>query len=270
MGLLEDLHRHREALKELKAEFAKFKVYDGTLKETAVELQRASEAVVACKTIPQDGSEALVAQLRNATRALKCLEPGHQQLLEAFNAVTGPSKPRVAAIDLGQTAKGKPKRGHTDFSAFTRARWEAERLKGASMLAQDDASGVTGIKVWVGEMPKPVTEEKPASQVYGRQIVSNTMEKIRRVYVEIAVTGERDRSGFIRGANVAKFSSIAAVRSDCPCASKGGLLGWVQRGKLDKKVEEVVFSTPQGTCSPPFRSGASGTFHVFLCEERKG
>ncbi|CAE8652996.1 unnamed protein product, partial [Polarella glacialis] len=108
---------------------------------------------------------------------------------------------------------------------------------------------------------------KACSQVRGRHILVGNVEKVRRIYIELAVTGTPDRNGFLRNASVAKFNTLAIERSDCPSGKKGGDLGWISKGSSDSKLQDVALVTPRGACSPPFRS--HGGFHLFLCEERK-
>jgi parvulin-like peptidyl-prolyl isomerase len=219
-------------------------------------------------------------KLVEAAVSLGDLQAEHERFREALMAAAGQKlKDQSIAVEgdgaerraKSRDARSKSKqKAPVDFSAFTRARWEAERLKGASMLGTDDTgdAGGSSVKVWVNEMPKPFPEEKPCSQVKGRHIMINTVEKARKVYNEISVSGNIDRTGFVRGANLARFISLANERSDCPSAKKGGDMGWLTKSKAESKFNDVAFVTPRGACSPPFKS--QNGFHMFFCEERKG
>jgi peptidyl-prolyl cis-trans isomerase D len=61
------------------------------------------------------------------------------------------------------------------------------------------------------------------------------------------------------------FGSLAKQYSESNTASKGGDMGWVQRGTLDEAVETALFSVKAGDLSGVVR-GRDG-FHVFKVEE---
>mmetsp|Transcript_109592 Transcript_109592/g.193716 ORF Transcript_109592/g.193716 Transcript_109592/m.193716 type:complete len:283 (+) Transcript_109592:53-901(+) len=271
---------HRAGLHALRAELLRAKEVlpevEQELKSSAAGLHVAADAVDALAAAGASGAgdgemPSLVQRLLEAASSLSSTQERQEALRDSLAAAAGhpakvAGKDHVDSTDRrcklrDSRSKSKP-RAAFDFSAFTRARWEAERLKGASMLGADEK-----IKVYMNEMPKPVQDEKPCSQVKGRHIMVNTVEKARKIYVEILVSGIADRAGFIRGANLARFTSLAAERSDCPSREKGGDMGWLARGKADSKFNEVAFVTPKGSCSPIFKS-ANG-FHMFYCEERK-
>lgn len=280
---------HQAALEALREELARASaalhldsaVHTG-LRNTAERLNNANEAVEVLAVGANSNSKAVGDRLLEAATSLSDLQAVHRQLREALIVASG-QHPKDAVEDADRDgdnrAKSRDARNKSklktpvNFSAFTRARWEAERLKGASMLAAADDSGDSGIKVWIHEMPKPFQEEKPCCQAKGRHVMVNTVEKVRKIYVEISVSGSVDRVGFIRGANLARFITLCAERSDCPyTAKKGGDLGWIAKnkveGKNDLKINEVALATPKGACSPPFKSQQG--FHLFFCEDRKG
>ncbi|MEW6114762.1 MAG: SurA N-terminal domain-containing protein [Thermodesulfobacteriota bacterium] len=63
------------------------------------------------------------------------------------------------------------------------------------------------------------------------------------------------------------FSAIASTESqDQGTASKGGDLGWVDRGTLGPELEKVAFDLKVGEVSQPVRSELG--FHLFLVEEK--
>mmetsp|Transcript_84736 Transcript_84736/g.263617 ORF Transcript_84736/g.263617 Transcript_84736/m.263617 type:complete len:286 (-) Transcript_84736:119-976(-) len=275
---------HRQALEVLRGQLGKLKDVlapaDKVLASTAQELSGASGAADALAE-GETESSALAEQLRRAASALGALQAQHEELRASLLAIADQGQAGAGGDPDGAARRPKPReaRGKSrppaqlDLSAFTRGRWEAERLKGASMMGCSEAgdageTGSSGIKVFMQDIPRPFPPEKPCTQVKGRHIMVNTAEKIRKIYVEISLSGTPDRVGFIRGANLAKFSSLAMERSDCPTGKKGGDLGWIVKGKVDAKLEEVALVTPRGACSPPFK--VANSFHLFLCEERKG
>lgn len=275
---------HRAALEALQEELKQIKEsitpLIGVSANTSIVLGSASSAINVFADQVNDSAE-ITNQLLQAASSLGALQLEHEQLRDTLTTAAG-QRQACSASDAefgdrrskSRDAKRKAKpRAPVDFSAFTRARWEAERLKGASMMGTNDntepgESGNSGVRVFMQDMPKPFQQDKPCTQVRGRHIMVNTAEKIRKIYIEISLTGSVDRIGFVRGANAAKFTAIAMERSDCPTGKKGGDLGWIAKGKVEAKLEEVAFVTPKGTCSPPFK--VSNGFHIFLCEERKG
>lgn len=277
---------HHKALVALRDELIKFKEaltpLDAVLANTAVELNVASNAVQALAE-GTAGSNAIADRLCSAASSLGGLQAQHDRVKDHLASVRGNGRAGGQLDGEGADRRSKSRdlqaklkrRVPFDFSAFTRARWEAERLKGISMIGasseggESAESGSSGIKIFMTDLPKPFQPEKPCTQVKGRHIVVSTAEKVRKAYIEISISGTHDRVGFIRGANLARFASLAMERSDCPItAKKGGDMGWIAKGKGDARVEEVAMVTPRGACSPPFKVGNS--FHLFFCEDRKG
>eukprot|EP00747_Dinoflagellata_sp_TGD_P034161 gnl/TRDRNA2_/TRDRNA2_137093_c0_seq1.p1 gnl/TRDRNA2_/TRDRNA2_137093_c0~~gnl/TRDRNA2_/TRDRNA2_137093_c0_seq1.p1 ORF type:complete len:285 (+),score=58.49 gnl/TRDRNA2_/TRDRNA2_137093_c0_seq1:117-971(+) len=274
---------HRAALEALKGDFLTLTMAlpvagpDGVLTRTLTGLDAASASIDNVYASRDGRAVAAAASgLIEAAAVLEALQPAHQQLHEALAAAAGRpiKKDQINKAGAKPRSKSAGSRAPVDFSAFTRARWEAEHRKGALMLGEKDAgeleeAGTAGVKVWIQDVPKPIVEEKPCTQVKGRHILVNTCEKVRKIFVEIAATGNCDRIGYIRGANQAKFHALAVERSDCPTTGKkGGDLGWVVKGKLEKRFEECIFCTPKGACTPPFKT--SKGFHMFYCEDRRG
>mmetsp|Transcript_60068 Transcript_60068/g.130277 ORF Transcript_60068/g.130277 Transcript_60068/m.130277 type:complete len:303 (-) Transcript_60068:22-930(-) len=248
--------------------------------DAAAEAEATDEAIASRRC----GKATPLESLRAASLALHALGSEHEGLLAAFAAVPEDC-PKGSAHDVSvgagdqrgrwksTDARGKAKaKSHIDLSAFTKARWEAERLKGASMFSAEEpepnVSMAGGIKVFLQETPKPFQPEKLCTQVKGRHIMVNTAEKARKVYIELSVSGNVDRVGFVKAVNLQRFIALATDRSDCPSAKRGGDLGWISKGSGDPKLEEVAFATPRGACSPPFK--VANFFHIVFCEERKG
>jgi len=284
--LAEEVASHRAALESLRDELARARDTLGSnstglhvLSGTAAALRIAGDAVDTLSTSTcQDGFKdpaALEKILLDAASSLSSCQAEQGRFRDSLAVAAGQKQKASFGDSDRQTSasksKAKPLKGF-DFSAFTKARWEAEKLKGARMLGEidkgGDGAGGSNVKVWVNEMPRPYQEDKACSQVKGRHIMQNTVEKIRKVYSEMALSGQVDRVGFIRSANLARFCSLATERSDCPSSKKGGDLGWICKKKADSKIDEVAFVTPKGGCSPPFKS--SNGYHVFFCEDRKG
>lgn len=70
-----------------------------------------------------------------------------------------------------------------------------------------------------------------------------------------------------RGLFRARFAEIAKKHSEDSAAKDGGDLGWIERGQLDPKLEEVVFTIPPG-----IMSGIVGTpsgYHIVLVDDKK-
>merc|ERR1712107_435863 len=98
--------------------------------------------------------------------------------------------------------------------------------------------------------------------------MGNTEEKIVRCYQAMAAGGGADRSGFLIGASLGRFMTLAKDRSDGPEGKYGGDLGWITRGRVDQKIEEVAFTCPLGACSPPFRVKLA-CFNIVFVEDRR-
>lgn len=62
------------------------------------------------------------------------------------------------------------------------------------------------------------------------------------------------------------FESVAETTSQDAYAVKGGNLGWVHRGRLDRDLEEAVFAAPVGKLG---RVRSLAGFHVFRVSERE-
>lgn len=284
VAFAEEVAVHRKAIDALRAELAKVvrvvPDVEAFLTKASAQLQEASQVVDGvADTVTASSAD----DLKEASLKLEALRSDHDDVIEKIEDAFGPQRvkvPQKADAASETTTAGGPRRSKSagvksraplDLSVFTRARWEAERLKGASMMSGggEDGGGSSGVKVFIQEMPRPLIDEKPCTQVRGRLITTNTIEKIRKLYVEIAVMGSLDKIGFVRSANAARFASIATEKSDCLSAKQGGDMGWITKDKkTGSKFNDVAFVTPKGSCSPPFKS-ANG-YHLFLCEDRKG
>ncbi|MCX8118425.1 MAG: SurA N-terminal domain-containing protein [Desulfobacterota bacterium] len=63
------------------------------------------------------------------------------------------------------------------------------------------------------------------------------------------------------------FASLARDHSEAETASRGGDLGWVQRGSLEEPLEKALFSLKAGEVSPLLKGGDG--FRIFKAEEVK-
>ncbi|MBI4227618.1 MAG: peptidylprolyl isomerase [Candidatus Omnitrophica bacterium] len=67
--------------------------------------------------------------------------------------------------------------------------------------------------------------------------------------------------------NGADFAETARRESQGPAAAEGGMIGWVERGRLMPEIEQAVFALAPGQLSPVVRSALG--YHVFRLEERR-
>lgn len=65
----------------------------------------------------------------------------------------------------------------------------------------------------------------------------------------------------------ADFAELAKRHSQGPGAAEGGMMGWVERGRLIPEIEQAVFALEPGQMSPVVRSTLG--YHVFRLEERR-
>lgn len=165
--------------------------------------------------------------------------------------------------DQPRTAPKKKHAGPVDMSIFVQARWEAEK-KRAIALGSGAGSSCT---IYRDIAPKPQMDMKVCIQVRGNHILTNTEEKIQKVYQELEKISSSDRVGFLLGASLVLFQKLAQERSDCTSKAKGGDLGWFGKGDKERMLVDTAFLTPKGACSPPVRSNLG--FHVFYCQDRK-
>lgn len=150
-----------------------------------------------------------------------------------------------------------------DFSMFNKELWARVKSKADEMSMQQQP----GVFCFRESMPHPEKKVLPCAQVKVRHVVSNTEMKIANHYAAMAAGGSIDKVGFILNGDVGRFITLAKDKSD-EDASTGGDLGWVTRGKLDPKIEEVIFHCPRLGCSPPFRVKLA-SFQIIFIEDRR-
>lgn len=63
------------------------------------------------------------------------------------------------------------------------------------------------------------------------------------------------------------FAELARRRSKGPAAAEGGMIGWIERGRLMPEIEQAVFDLAPGQLSPVVKSALG--YHVFRLEERR-
>jgi len=153
---------------------------------------------------------------------------------------------------------------NVDFSMFHREMWQRAQARADSMLGQQQS----GVVVWRDSVPHPQSKVLGSMQVKVRHVQVNTEDKIVRAYQAMAAGGGCDKNGFILGASLGRFITLAKDKANQEVAKNGGDLGWVTRGKLDPKLEQVAFCCPRGACSPPFRV-ALARFHIVYVEDRR-
>lgn len=150
-----------------------------------------------------------------------------------------------------------------DFTMFHRDAWERAQKRAEAMMMEQQP----GIFVYRESLPRPQIKVPGCLQVKVRVVQTNTEEKIVRCYQAMAAGGGADRHGFLLGANLGRFITLAKDRSDFE-AKSGGDLGWITKGKIDPRIEEVVYATAKGACSPPFRVKLA-SFNIVFCEDRR-
>ena len=65
----------------------------------------------------------------------------------------------------------------------------------------------------------------------------------------------------------AEFGELAKRSSEGPNAQGGGMIGWVERGRLIPEIEQAVFAMEPGQISPVVKSSLG--YHVFRLEEKR-
>jgi peptidyl-prolyl cis-trans isomerase SurA len=108
----------------------------------------------------------------------------------------------------------------------------------------------------------------PATFEFGH--ILKTPPVSEREIAEIKAKLEHYRELSLRDDNPKnKFSMLARMYSDDPgSASKGGDLGFVERGQLYPEVEAVAFNLRSGEISPVIKSRSG--YHIFMLHERRG
>ncbi|MGZ8869411.1 MAG: peptidylprolyl isomerase [Thermoanaerobaculia bacterium] len=94
-------------------------------------------------------------------------------------------------------------------------------------------------------------------------------EKMRRIFTELQaqLQGLQNQGESGRLTFRSRFADAARKYSEDGSAQEGGDLGWVERGRLDPKFEEVAFGMPAG-----IMSGIVATqfgYHLILVDEKK-
>jgi hypothetical protein len=230
---------------------------DDTVVRTEAALTKASPS--AGSATPTAAAAAFAAAQAAAKRRLKDDTNCHPAWHEDANEETDGSKKQKEAL-----TKKWDGEENFDFSMFHQDMWKRAAQRAEAMLMQQQP----GVFCYRESVPKPQSKVHGCVQVRCRVVKVNTEEKICRCYQAMAAGGGADRNGFLLGASSARFMTLAKEKSDGPEAKNGGDLGWVGKGKLDLRIEEVAFNTPVGACSPPFRV-ALASFHLVFVEDRR-
>ncbi|CAE8709556.1 unnamed protein product, partial [Polarella glacialis] len=151
-----------------------------------------------------------------------------------------------------------------DFTMFHKDIWERARKRSEGMLA--DQKG--GALCYRESLPRPECKVAACAQVKIRRVQVNTEDKIMRCYQAMAAGGGTDCHGFLLGASLGRFMTLAKEKSDAVDSKDGGDLGWITRGKVEPRLDVVAFATPRGGCSPPFRVKPA-CFQLVFVEDRR-
>jgi len=65
----------------------------------------------------------------------------------------------------------------------------------------------------------------------------------------------------------ATFAELARRHSEGPNADGGGMMGWIERGRLMPEIEQAVFAIEPGQLTPVVKSPLG--YHIFRIEERR-
>lgn len=103
-----------------------------------------------------------------------------------------------------------------------------------------------------GAGPHPKSKDDAANQIH------QIWEKMRETTEKISDPAVRAH------AIVTEFDAAAKKYSEDGSAQDGGVIGWVARGSLDPKFEEVAFSLEPGTVSPVVETRYG--YHIILVE----
>ena len=105
----------------------------------------------------------------------------------------------------------------------------------------------------------------PATYEFGHILKTPPVSETEVTEIKDRLEGYREK--ILRGEN--KFESIAKLYSDDPgTASKGGRLGFVERGSLYPEFEAVAFNLKSGEISHAVKTRAG--YHIIKLNERRG
>ncbi len=146
-----------------------------------------------------------------------------------------------------------------------RPRLEAQIL--ASRLVRREVN--TGVQVTDSEVETYYYEneeefpERPESVRLSHIYVSVLPDSA--AFAQARAAAERIRERIVQGED---FSTLAEELSADPSGRRGGDLGYFERGELDPRFEEAVFSTETGELAPVVQTRLG--FHVIKVTDRRG
>jgi peptidyl-prolyl cis-trans isomerase SurA len=105
----------------------------------------------------------------------------------------------------------------------------------------------------------------PATYEFGHILKTPPVSEVEIAEIKTRLEGYREKA--LRGES--KFAMLATLYSDDPgTASKGGRLGFVERGSLYPEFEAVAFNLKSGEISQVVKTQAG--YHIILLNERRG
>ena len=126
------------------------------------------------------------------------------------------------------------------------------------ILAKDlEDSTVDAIQITDADITKYYNDNKDKFTVGPRV-------KVRHILVEKEQDAKDILAQLKKGAD---FSALAKAKSKCPSAKRGGDLGWVTKGRMDKEFEKAAFALKKGEMSGVVKS--SFGYHIILCDDKE-
>lgn len=131
-------------------------------------------------------------------------------------------------------------------------------------LTQDITITPSEVKSYISKFPLDSMPVIPPTYEFGHIVKTPPISDEERQSIKDRLEGYRER--VLRGE---KFSMLARLYSDDPgSASKGGNLGFVERGVLYPEFEAVAFSLKTGEISQVVETQAG--YHIIMLNERRG
>ncbi len=129
-------------------------------------------------------------------------------------------------------------------------------FEGKAQVSLDDAKRYYGSRKDTYKIPKQVKVRDILIKA-GPQDTPDRLEAKKKKADEILEKAKKTKD----------FGSLAKQYSEAETASRGGDLGWIQKGMLGEQLESILFSTKVGHLSGVLAAGDG--FHIFKVEEVK-
>ena len=144
----------------------------------------------------------------------------------------------------------------SQFDTIARAQSDEQSARGPDGSGGVLDSYVTATSGYVPEFSKPILDAKPIDgqllplikTAFGYHIVQVMSHKPDLAQIKSRVDAGAD------------FGSIARDISEGQEASKGGTLGWIARGQLQKELIDAIFAAPVGTTSQVVTIAGDGAY----------